>query len=104
MKKPTGRTGENDDRVHRCMAIEKKIMKKTHLGVLVGLSDSDTIPSENKGVGGDGLEGEDPIFLLLLLTTRLVLPMHLLLSVVLLVAFRHPQAMPARCWYSMTTW
>ena len=43
------------------MAIEKKIMKKTHLGIL-GLSDSDTIPSENNGVGGDGSEGEDPIF------------------------------------------
>jgi len=60
MKKPTGRTGENDDRIHRCMAIEKKIMKKTHSGIL-GLSDSDTIPSESEGVGGDGSEGEDPI-------------------------------------------
>ena len=27
----------------------------------MGLSDSDTIPSENKGVGGGGSEGEDPI-------------------------------------------
>ena len=59
MKKPTGRTGENDDRVHRCMAIEKKIMKKTHSGILGLSSDSDTIPSENKGVGGGGSEGED---------------------------------------------
>ncbi len=24
MKKPTGRTGENDDRIHWCMVIEKK--------------------------------------------------------------------------------
>ena len=25
MKKPTGRTGENDNRIHWCMAIEKKL-------------------------------------------------------------------------------
>jgi hypothetical protein len=105
MKKPTGRTGENDDRVHRCMAIEKKIMKKTHSGILGLSSGSDTIPSENEGVGGGGSEGEDDQLLLLLmfllmLATRLVLSPHLLLSVVLLTAFPHPQPMLVRCWYS----
>jgi hypothetical protein len=34
MKKPTGKTGEDGDWINRCMAIEKKIMKKTHLGLL----------------------------------------------------------------------
>ncbi len=29
MKKPTGGTGEAGDRIHRCMAIEKRILKKT---------------------------------------------------------------------------
>ncbi len=29
MKKPTGATGENGDRVNRCMKTEKKIMQKT---------------------------------------------------------------------------
>jgi hypothetical protein len=40
MKKPTGRTGENDDRIHWCMAIEKKIMDTTHSGML-GFSSED---------------------------------------------------------------
>ena len=53
MKKPTGRTGENDDRVHRCMAIEKKFMKKTRSGILGLSSDSYTIPLENEDFGGD---------------------------------------------------
>jgi hypothetical protein len=34
MKKPTGRTGEKGDRIHRCIAIEKKIMDKTHSGMI----------------------------------------------------------------------
>ena len=37
MKKPTGSTGENNDRVHRCIAIEKLILDKTNSGLL-GLS------------------------------------------------------------------
>jgi hypothetical protein len=95
MKKPTGRTGENDDRVHRCMAIEKKIMKKTHSGILGLSSDSDTIPSENEGVGGlDRRERTTQLLLLLMfllmLATRLVLSPHLLLSVVLLAASPSP--------------
>jgi hypothetical protein len=32
MEKPTGKTGEDGDWINRCMAIEKKIMMKTHLG------------------------------------------------------------------------
>ncbi len=52
MKKPTGWMGENDDSVHRCMAIEKKIMKQTHSGILGLSSDSDTIPSENEDFEG----------------------------------------------------
>ncbi len=31
MRKLTGHTGENGDRVCRCIAIKKKIIKKTHL-------------------------------------------------------------------------
>jgi hypothetical protein len=34
MKKPTGWMGEAGDRIHRCMAIEKKILKKTHSGMM----------------------------------------------------------------------
>ena len=42
MNKPTGRTGEPGDRIHRCMAIEKKIMNKTNSGMLgLGFSDDD---------------------------------------------------------------
>ena len=29
MKKPTGRMGENNDRIHRCMAIEKNYEKNS---------------------------------------------------------------------------
>jgi len=43
MKKPTGRTGEVDDRIHRCISIEKKIMKKTHSGMM-GFSSDDEDP------------------------------------------------------------
>ena len=34
MKKPTGSTGENGDRVCRCIGIKKKIIRKTHSGFL----------------------------------------------------------------------
>jgi hypothetical protein len=41
MKKPTGRTGETAaDRIHECIAIERRIMDKTYSGML-GLSDRD---------------------------------------------------------------
>ena len=57
MKKPTGRTGENNDCIHRCILIEKKIMTKTHSGILGLSSDSDALPSENKDSGGEESEG-----------------------------------------------
>jgi hypothetical protein len=34
MKKPTGRMGEDGDWIIRCIAIENKIMRKTHLEML----------------------------------------------------------------------
>jgi hypothetical protein len=34
MKKPTGKTGENGDRIHECIEIERRIMEKTHSGML----------------------------------------------------------------------
>ena len=40
MMKPTGRTGEKDYWAHKCIAIEKLILDKTHLGLL-GLLDND---------------------------------------------------------------
>jgi hypothetical protein len=69
MKKPTGRMGENGDQTHRCMAIKKRIMDKTHLGML-GFSseDNDRIQpvegddedSEDEGEGGEKyLFGDD---------------------------------------------
>jgi hypothetical protein len=35
MKKPTGRTGENEDRIHKCIEIERRIFDKTHSGCWV---------------------------------------------------------------------
>jgi len=32
MKKPTGKPGGPNDRIHRCIAIEKRILDKTHSG------------------------------------------------------------------------
>jgi hypothetical protein len=58
MKKPTGRTGENGDRIFRCIAIEKKIMRKTHLGFLGVLSDEDNV-ANNFPVGSVDEEGSD---------------------------------------------
>ncbi len=43
MKKPTGWTGENGDRICQCIAIKKNIMRKTHLGFLGVLSDKDDV-------------------------------------------------------------
>jgi hypothetical protein len=39
MKKPTGQPGAANDRVLRCIAIEQKILEKTHSGLL-GIPDS----------------------------------------------------------------
>ncbi len=59
MQKPTGRMGKNSDRIHRCMLIEKIIMKKTHSG-MIGLSSDSDILSCNDGdenLGGGAAEG-----------------------------------------------
>ena len=40
MKKPVGRPGENSDHTHRCIAIERKIMEKTHAGMM-GIEESE---------------------------------------------------------------
>ena len=64
MKKPTGATGENNDRIARCIAIEKKILDKTSSGIL-GLSSGDEDSSSNDGGGAGGdIESsfEDSIF------------------------------------------
>jgi hypothetical protein len=53
MKKLTGKPGGPDDRINRCISIEKRIMDKTHLGML-GLSsdDKDNVP-RGSGAGED---------------------------------------------------
>jgi hypothetical protein len=43
MQKPTGRMGENGNRIQRCVLIEKKFMKKTHLEMIGLSSDSDSV-------------------------------------------------------------
>ena len=52
MKKPTGKQGAAGDCIHQCIAIEKKILDKTHLG-MVGLSSSDNDLSRNEESEGD---------------------------------------------------
>jgi hypothetical protein len=61
MKKPTGQTGENGDRICQCIAIEKKIIKKTHSGFLRHSSDKDDA-ANNFPVGSadeGGLDDKD---------------------------------------------
>ena len=48
MKKPTGRTGEGGNWIHRCISIEKIIIKKTHSGML-GFSSSDNKATSDGG-------------------------------------------------------
>jgi hypothetical protein len=59
MQKPTGRTSENGNRIHRCMLIEKKNMKKTHLGIIGLLPDSDSLACNDgdENLGGGAAEG-----------------------------------------------
>jgi hypothetical protein len=56
MKRPMGWMGEDGDQIHQCIAIEKKIMKKTHSGLLGFSSDEGSIHSdrdtESTGRGG----------------------------------------------------
>jgi hypothetical protein len=51
MKNPNGWTGEVGDRIHRCMAIEEKIMQKPHSGMMGFLSLEDESTQNGGGVG-----------------------------------------------------
>jgi hypothetical protein len=53
MKKPTGWTGEVGNRIHQCMGIEKKIMQKTHSGIMGFSSSEDESTTNGGGVAGD---------------------------------------------------
>ena len=53
MKKPTGRPGENSDRTHHCIAIERKIMEKTHAGMM-GIEESKDESHDSDAVGDEG--------------------------------------------------
>ncbi len=59
MQKPTGRTGKNGDQIHQCMLIEKKIIKKTHSGMIGLSSDSDSLSCNDgdENSGGGAAEG-----------------------------------------------
>ena len=62
MKKPTGSTGENGDRVCKCISIEKKIMRKTHSGFLGDSSaEGDYMPSPSGSDDVDGIGGGDDV-------------------------------------------
>ena len=50
MKKPTGKPGEAKDRIFWCIAIECKIIEKTHSGLL-GIMESD---AEDRGDDEEG--------------------------------------------------
>jgi hypothetical protein len=53
MKKPTGQPGKNSDRTHRCIAIECKIMEKTHAGMM-GIEESEDKDHDSDAVGDEG--------------------------------------------------
>jgi hypothetical protein len=59
MKKPSGKMGEDGDRIDRCMVIEKKIMRKTHSGLLGFTLDEGfvNLERETENSGRGGLEG-----------------------------------------------
>ena len=52
MKKPTGKPGEKNDRILRCIAIEREIMKKTHAGMM-GIDESKGEDEEEVAEGGE---------------------------------------------------
>ena len=56
MKKPMGKSGGPNDRIHRCISIEKRILDKTHSGML-GLSSDD---KDNAPSGSGAGEEDDP--------------------------------------------
>ena len=53
MKKPMGKPGENNDRTHRCIAIERKIMEKMHAGMM-GIEESEDEDHVSDAVGDEG--------------------------------------------------
>jgi len=60
MKKPMGSTGGNEDHIHECIAIERRIMEKTHSGML-GLSDGDDEDAEDEDGGSGTAVGGSPL-------------------------------------------
>ena len=52
IKKPTGGTGEKGERIHKCIAIERLILDKTHSGILGLLLDGDA--DSKDGCSGSG--------------------------------------------------
>jgi hypothetical protein len=61
MRKLTGHTGENGDRVCWCIAIKKKNMQMTHLGFLGLLSDEENVPNASSVASADegGVDDDD---------------------------------------------
>jgi hypothetical protein len=53
MKKLTGKPGGPNDRIHRCISIEKKILDKTHSGMLGLSSDNEVDAPRSSGAGED---------------------------------------------------
>lgn len=60
MKKPTGSTGENEDRIHKCIEIERRILDKTHSGML-GLLDREDEDAEDEDGGSGTAVGGSPL-------------------------------------------
>jgi len=58
MKKPTGKPGGANDRIHWCISIEKKNLDKTHSGLL-GLSSDDEDDAAPRGVDGNLIDEEE---------------------------------------------
>jgi hypothetical protein len=59
LKKPTGKPGEANDRILRCIAIERKIMEKTHSGLL-GIMESNAEDRRDDEEGGGSADEEIP--------------------------------------------
>jgi hypothetical protein len=53
MKKLTGWPGKNSDRTHRCIAIERRIMEKTHAGMM-GIEESEDDNNDSDAVVDEG--------------------------------------------------
>ena len=62
MKKPTGKSGTNDDRIFRCIAIERKILKKTNSGMLGALSAEEGGDANSHSMtSAEGSDGDDEL-------------------------------------------